>query len=69
MRKQWGVMIPVSEDELATSPRTSVDIRRDRVVEDAIREARKEKFDPTKLLSVSGRMYRYYNYVAYPGSQ
>jgi len=52
VRKQWCIVMPANEDELATLPRTSVDIRRDKVVENAIREARKAKFDSTKLLSV-----------------
>ena len=53
MQKKCGVAMLATDEEWAVCPRTSVTIRRDRVVEDALREARRPRFDPTKLLKVS----------------
>jgi hypothetical protein len=44
--------LPVRDDDWIDIPRTAVLVRRQRVVEDAIQEAQKSQFDPTKLLKV-----------------
>ena len=42
----------VSDEDWATAPRTAVEIRREKFLEDALREAAKSRFDPTRLLKV-----------------
>ncbi len=41
-----------SGDNWDTIPRTSILVLREKLLEDALREVRKERFDPTKLLRV-----------------
>ena len=52
LQKECGLKIPMSEEEWGDIPRTPIDIRRTMVVKDGLREARKARFDPTKLLKV-----------------
>ncbi len=47
LRSRWGVQLPSSDDNWATFPRTHVLVRREKVLEDALREAKKARFDPT----------------------
>ena len=51
--------LAVTDDDWATFPRACIDVRREAVLEDALREARKARFDPTKLLNVSRRSGHY----------
>ena len=53
LQKECGLKIPTSEEEWGEIPRTPIDIRRTMVVKDGLREARKSRFDSTKLLNVS----------------
>ena len=54
LRQKTNIRIPaVTSEEWEVIPRTSIDVRRDFVVQDGIREARKKRFDPSKLLRVS----------------
>lgn len=52
LQKKNGVRIAVTEDDWATIPRTHVLVDRDTLLQDAIREAKKSRFDPTKVLDV-----------------
>lgn len=45
-------MIPTDDDNWAECKRTYIDVRRSMVLVDGLREAKKLRFDPTKLLSV-----------------
>ena len=53
LQKECGLKIPASEEEWGEIPRTTIDIRRSMVVKDGLREARKSRFDMTKLLNVN----------------
>lgn len=53
LRKECGLKIPTTEEEWGEIPRTTIDIRRTMVVKDGLREARKSRFDTTKLLNVN----------------
>ena len=44
--------MPTNDEQWSDAPRTIIDVRRDFVLKDAIREAKKKKFDPSKLLRV-----------------
>ena len=55
LRSSCGMQLPSSDDEWVTFPRTSIIVRRKHVLEDALREAKKARFDPNKILNVSGR--------------
>ena len=57
LQKECNLKIPVTEENWTEFPRTPVDIRRSMVVKDGLREARKPRFDPTKLLKVSISQY------------
>ena len=46
------LLIPSTDEDWDSVARCSIDIRQGFVVPDALREARKRRFDPTKLLSV-----------------
>lgn len=53
LRDKCGLRIPdVTSEDWECIPRTSIDVRRDFVVDDGIREARKKRFDTSKLLKV-----------------
>ena len=43
---------PKTEEEWVNVPKTSVDIRRGFVVLDILKQARKSRFDETKLLTI-----------------
>ena len=58
LRNRFGVVMAISDEDWDRLPRTHVTIRRDRVVKDALREARKPRFDPAKLLKVSSCTYQ-----------
>ena len=53
LQKECGILIPDSPEDWLNCSRTYIDIRRDKVLEDGIREAKKKRFDPSKLLNVS----------------
>ena len=53
LQQKNGFDLPKSDDAWADIPRQTVDIRRDFVVSYALREAKKKRFDSTKLLRVS----------------
>ncbi len=52
LQKQNGVMIPILDEDWATFPRTHMIVKRETLLEDALREARKSRFDPTKVFNV-----------------
>lgn len=52
LRQRCGFRLPVSEDDWMLLPRTRLLIRRELVLKDALRQARRDRFDPAKLLSV-----------------
>ena len=52
LQKACGIVIPKSDDEWEGIPRMSIDVRREYVFTDGLREARKSRFDPAKLLKV-----------------
>ena len=53
LQKQCHFVMPCcDEDYYQEGSSTEIDVRRDMVVRDALREARKRKFDPSKLLKV-----------------
>ena len=52
LQRENGVVIPSTDEEWGQTVRTSIDIRRDFVVKDGLREARKARFDPANLLRV-----------------
>lgn len=58
LQRKCGLRMPVTDEDWIGIPRTPVDIRRSVVVKDAIREARKPRFDATKLLKVSVLNYQ-----------
>ena len=53
LQQNNGFDLPKSDDDWADIPRQTVDIRRDFVVSNALREAKKKRFDSTKLLHAS----------------
>lgn len=52
LRHKSGVVVPVSDEDWMVLKRTDVVIRRAHILKDAIKEAKKKKFDPTKFISV-----------------
>lgn len=52
LQEKYGVTVAVRDEDWDTLSRTPVTIRRDKLVEDALRECEKTRFDPTKLLKV-----------------
>ena len=52
MQKQNGMKIPVTEEDWVTFPRTHIIVNRETLLQDALREAKKDRFDPTKVLDV-----------------
>lgn len=52
LQHKYGLCIPTTDEEWAMCSRMNVDIRRSDVLNDGIREAKKTRFDPTKLLKV-----------------
>ncbi len=55
LQNSSGFTFPRTENDWADTPKLSVDIRRNFVVVDILKEARKPRFDELKLLSV--RLY------------
>ena len=45
--------MPTGEDHWFDFERSSIDVRRTHFLQDALKEARKKRFDPEKLLNVS----------------
>lgn len=56
LQERCGVRVPVSDDDWEVVPRAHILVRREGVLEDALKEARKTRFDPTKILKVSDDM-------------
>ena len=52
LQKQNGVRMPHSDEEWATFPRTHILVDRAVFLDDALREAKQDRFDPTKALNV-----------------
>ena len=52
LQKQHRVKLPENDEEWADVARTSICIRRAMVLQDGLKEARKARFDPAKLLKV-----------------
>ena len=53
LREKIDLKVPTTMEEWLDVPRCEIDVRVSFVVEDAIREGRKQRFDPTKLIKVS----------------
>ncbi len=53
IQRACGVRLALTPEDWATLPRTNMVVRRERFLEDAMHEARKRRFDPTKLLNAS----------------
>ncbi len=52
LQKQAKFTMPECDDDYYDNVVTEIDVRRDMVANDAFREARKRKFQPSKLLKV-----------------
>ena len=52
LQDKHGVKMVSCDEDWNTLPRTNVLVRRGKVLTDALREVRKTRFDPTKLLNV-----------------
>jgi len=52
LRQESGVLIPESDDDWSKQKRTDVVIQRTHIVKDTIKEAKKKRFDPSKLICV-----------------
>lgn len=52
LQNNCGLKMPTTGAEWCDVPRTTFDVRRNFVLNDGLREARKSRFDPTKLLNV-----------------
>ena len=55
LQKRNGIKIPETEEEWADASRNNIFIRRSQVLQDGLKEVKKSRFNPTKLLNV--RMY------------
>ena len=53
LREKIDLKVLTTMEEWLDVLRCEIDVRRSFVVEDAIREGRKQRFDPTKLIKVS----------------
>ena len=53
LQEKIDLKVPTTMEEWLDVPRCEIDVRRSFVVEDAIREGRKQRFDPTKLIKVN----------------
>lgn len=52
LKQKANITIPTNDDEWSEIPRMCIDVRRDRVLADTLREMSKPRFDYTKLLKV-----------------
>lgn len=52
LQDMHGVKMAACDEDWSTFPRTNILIRREKLLPDALREVRKKRFDPTKLLNV-----------------
>ena len=52
LQRACGLRMPKTDEEWLQVPRTALDVRRSMVVVDGLREARKPRFDVTKLFNV-----------------
>ena len=52
LQRQNDIKVVASDEDWETIPRTHILVRRGKVLEDALREVRKDRFDPTKLINV-----------------
>ena len=52
LQQKCGFRPALSDEDWLTFPRTKILVRREKLLPDALREARKRRFDPVKLLSV-----------------
>lgn len=52
LQRESGIMIPSTDELWSLSPRTTIDVRRSMILKDGLREGKKARFDPTKLLKV-----------------
>lgn len=52
LQKKCGIVIPKNDQEWEGVPRMSIDVRREYVLADGLREAKKSRFEPAKLLKV-----------------
>ena len=57
LRHESGVVIPESDEDWVELKRTDVVIRRAHILSDAIKEAKKKKFDPTKFIRVRIKIF------------
>ena len=53
LREKIDLKVPTTMEKWLDVPRCEIDVRRSFVVEDAVREGRKQRFDLTKLIKVS----------------
>ena len=53
LQRPNSIKMVANDEDWDTIPRTHILVRRGKVLEDALREVRKDRFDPTKLLNVS----------------
>ena len=53
LQRQNSIKMVANDEDWDTIPRTHILVRRRKVLEDALHEVRKDRFDPTKLLNVS----------------
>ena len=53
LQMQNSIKMVANDEDWDTIPRTHILVRRGKVLEDALHEVRKDRFDPTKLLNVS----------------
>ena len=52
LQSKCGIVIPKNDQEWEGVSRMSIDVRRDYVLADGPREAKKSRFEPMKLLKV-----------------
>lgn len=52
LQAQCGLSVPTTDEDWAICPRMCIDVRRSKLLADGLREAKKTRFDPTKLLKV-----------------
>ena len=53
LRQQSKLHIPTGDDDWSALPRTDIVIRGTHLVKDAVKEAKKNRFDSSKLICVS----------------
>ena len=52
LQKRCGLVIPGEDTDWSGIPRMHIHVRRDKVLQDALKEVKKPRFDPTKLIHV-----------------